>query len=63
MPPARDALLKKFNGKLDHVLRLHAGPQVDGIYEHWDHLRHLEPPHGLGVEPWWIAIKLARGCA
>lgn len=59
-PPAFDALLKKFSGKLDDVLRLRAGPEVDGIYEHWDHLRHLEPPTVLGVEPWWLAIKLAR---
>jgi len=39
------------------------GPEVDGIYEHWDHLRHLTPPDGLSPHDWWLAIKLARWSA
>jgi len=35
-------------------------PEVEGIYEHWDHLRHLKPPKGLSSLAWWAAIKMAR---
>jgi Fic family protein len=35
-------------------------PEVDGVYDHWDHLRHLEPPKGLSSLAWWAAIKMAR---
>lgn len=44
----------------DFPLALRLGPEVDGVYEHWDHLRHLTPPEGLAVRQWWAAIKLAR---
>ncbi|GAA0711291.1 Fic family protein [Dokdonella soli] len=59
-PPAFDHLLKKFSGSLDTILGRRIGPEVDGVYEPWDHLRHLEPPGGLLTEQWWLAIKLAR---
>src|SRR5690606_29960890 len=36
------------------------GAEVDGVYEHWDHLRHLTPAEGLAVEQWWFRIKWAR---
>jgi Fic family protein len=29
-------------------------------YPHWDKLRHLEPPEGLTINEWWLAIKVAR---
>jgi Fic family protein len=29
-------------------------------YLHWDKLRHLEPPAGLTLQEWWLALKLAR---
>jgi len=45
---------------LGRLLRLGIGPEVDNVYEHWDHLRHLSPPHGLSNPEWWTAIKLAR---
>ncbi len=45
---------------LSDLLRLGIGPEVDSVYEHWDHLRHLSPPHGLSARDWWAAIKLAR---
>lgn len=32
-------------------------------YPHWNKLRHLEPPEGLGSEQWWLRIKLARNDA
>jgi len=37
------------------------GPTLDdGRYLHWDKLRHREPPEGLSVEQWWVALKFAR---
>ncbi len=36
-------------------------PLVEGIYLHWDELRHRKPPAGIpSVEDWWLAIKMAR---
>jgi Fic family protein len=29
-------------------------------YLHWDKLRHLDPPDGISLEDWWMAIKLSR---
>jgi Fic family protein len=34
--------------------------EVNGRYEHWDHLRHLTPPQGLSTEVWWLNIKSSR---
>lgn len=44
----------------DKLLKLRVGADVNGVYEHWDHLRHLRPPSGLSLEEWWAGIKLAR---
>ena len=35
-------------------------PEVKGVYDHWDHVRHLPPPDGLTAHEWWYAIKVAR---
>ncbi|MFN3842375.1 MAG: Fic family protein [Rehaibacterium terrae] len=32
----------------------------DGEYRHWEELRHRQPPAGLSVEEWWLALKLKR---
>ncbi|MHB8911405.1 MAG: Fic family protein [Lysobacter sp.] len=45
---------------LTDVVNKMIGPEVGGVYEHWDHLRHLTPPSGLTTESWWAGIKLAR---
>src|SRR3546814_20504321 len=45
---------------LERLLDLGIGPEIAGVYEHWDHLRHLTPPEGLTPEAWWAAIKLSR---
>lgn len=29
-------------------------------WEHWDKIRHLQPPEGLSHEQWWFAIKFVR---
>ena len=31
-----------------------------GHYRHWDEIRFREPPEGMSVEEWWVAIKFAR---
>jgi Fic family protein len=59
-PPAWDRLLDRHARDIGSILQRRVGPEVDGIYEHWDHLRHLQPPEGLTSESWWLGIKLAR---
>lgn len=59
-PPAWRPLFERSGKMLGTVLELGLGPEVKGVYEHWDHLRHLTPPTGLGSEDWWLGIKLAR---
>lgn len=61
VPPAplRD-LIERSGRDLSNLFSLRLGPEVRGVYEHWDHLRHLTPPIGLSVEQWWLCIKYAR---
>lgn len=59
-PPPLSKLLNEHSRDLGSILKAGVGPEVDGIYEHWDHLRHLTPPAGLTSEAWWLGIKLAR---
>jgi len=56
-------LLHAHSQGLGDLLHRRIGPEVRGVYEHWDHLRHLTPPQGLTVEQWWLGIKLARSTA
>ncbi|SKA15748.1 Fic family protein [Lysobacter spongiicola DSM 21749] len=63
LPPPAPQLADLLNSRqvdVEGVLQLGIGPEVGGVYEHWDRLRHLEPPHGLSSEGWWTALKLAR---
>lgn len=59
-PPPWLNLFKHHAGQIDVILSHGIRAEVDGVYEHWDHLRHLTPPPGLDVEQWWLGIKLAR---
>ena len=59
-PPSFSSLLTQHAGSLGAILSADIGPEVDGVYDHWDHLRHLTPPAGLTNEAWWLGIKLAR---
>lgn len=59
-PPQLPDLFKSGKINLDQVFRHSVGPDVDGVYEHWDHLRHLTPPQGLTSEAWWAGLKIAR---
>src|SRR5690606_13397868 len=59
-PPALRALFDRHGTDLWRILALGIGPEVEGEYESWDHLRYLTPPDDLSLEQWWLAIKLAR---
>lgn len=59
-PPRWNELANRNVDLLGDLLSRQLGPEVDGHYEHWDHLRHLTPPAGLTAEQWWLGIKLAR---
>lgn len=58
-PQLSDFLERNGVGVMD-LLGRGIGPEVAGVYDHWDHVRHLTPPEGLDPERWWAAIKLAR---
>lgn len=59
-PPPWDTLLQNIGDRVGTILNLELGPEVRGAYEHWDHLRHLTPPHSLDHEEWWLGLKLVR---
>lgn len=59
-PPPLDTLLQAHRGDLARIFALRIGPEVEGVYEPWDHVRYLTPPEGLTREQWWVGIKLAR---
>ena len=57
-PQLADLLGKEVD--LDRLLQQRIGPEIAGVYEHWDHLRHLPAPAGLNSLQWWAGVKLAR---
>jgi Fic family protein len=59
-PPPWFDLFQRHAGQIQAILSHAIRAEVRGVYEHWDHLRHLTPPQGLDVEQWWLGIKLAR---
>ena len=59
-PPDFGSLFDRHGQSLGSILSLGIGPEIQGEYEHWDHLRHLTPPAGLSVEQWWFGVKVAR---
>ena len=47
-PPSIVSVLAKNPGFFKDLSSMFSGgPDVDGKYEHWDHLRHLTPPTGM----------------
>lgn len=58
--PQLSDFLAKNADSLSGLLRRGIGPEVEGVYDHWDHVRHLRPPEGLDSDSWWAGIKLAR---
>lgn len=59
-PPPWPDLIRRHGPQIDKILAFRLGAEAKGVYEHWDHLRHLTPPSGLDTEQWWFGIKLAR---
>lgn len=59
-PPETSRLCAHHAEAIPHILARRLSPEPKGLYEHWDHLRHLTPPEGLSSEQWWLGIKLAR---
>jgi Fic family protein len=59
-PPPWDELFHRNAELLGTLFGDNIGPEAKGVYEHWDHLRHLTPPAGLTAEQWWFALKCAR---
>jgi Fic family protein len=59
-PPSYDALVTGLEpNRLLELVR--TGSHEDGRdYVHWDKVRHLQPPEGLGHEEWWFLIKWSR---
>ncbi len=59
--PTIDELLERLSAQ---EVTSAIGAPADGRavrgYPHWDKLRHLDPPHGLSAEQWWLKIKAAR---
>lgn len=58
--PQLQEVLRPGQADLNKILDRRLGPEVNGAYEHWDHLRHLPPPEGLTSLDWWGALKFAR---
>lgn len=58
--PQLSDFLRKDGARMAVLLQRGIGPEVGGVYDHWDHVRHLTPPEGLDAESWWAGIKLAR---
>lgn len=59
-PPDFISLLDKDETNLADLVGRGLGPELERVHEHWDHLRHLQPPAGLNPEQWWLALKWAR---
>jgi Fic family protein len=59
-PPSLQEILERIDLGKDIEQLLAIGPTPNGMYYHWDDLRHRTPPEGLTHEEWWAGVKLAR---
>jgi len=59
-PPAFDEALSRVikSNQLPAILK--AASTADTAYLNWDKLRQKNPPAGLSVEDWWLAIRMER---
>ena len=54
----RDAMEDPARSRI--IFQTSAESTGDRRYLHWDELRHRKPPHGLSLDGWWLALKMAR---
>lgn len=63
-PPDWQEILNREGSRITGYLgRGEIDPAPGGHYEHWDRLRHRNPPEGLDSESWWALIRLQRQLA
>lgn len=63
-PPDRQELYRRVDerpGAWRRMIQANVIAAPAGRYRHWDTLRQLDPPQGLELDEWWLAIKMARG--
>src|SRR4051812_17185144 len=60
LPVAASQLDQLLSADMRAALRNPQPAEIDGVYDHWDHVRQLPPPDGLSHREWWFAIKIAR---
>jgi Fic family protein len=53
-------LLEDDKERLHRILQNYSMLDNFSKYRHWDKLRYMQPPDGLTVIDWWLALKLAR---
>jgi Fic family protein len=60
-PPDLNDLLSRLSneGRLTQAIQAPIYP----AYDHWDKIRHLDPPEGLTHEEWWWSIRWRRSSA
>jgi Fic family protein len=61
-PDLRELIVKVGPKRLSELASNYLGT-IPSQYDHWDKLRHREPPEGLDHEEWWLVTKLARAPA
>ncbi len=61
-PPSLKDLLKEFGEPLNlaKIFQTMPSEYMARHYLHWDKLRYMQPPKGLSVKEWWLALKIQR---
>lgn len=64
-PPDHNALLTKIESQKPErfatIINKTFSNFLFNSYDHWEKIRHKDPPEGLTHEEWWLGIKIARG--
>src|SRR3954452_12725726 len=59
-PSVAELLAKVDAETISQSLNAAQDPRLSDRYMHWDKLRHLDPPEGIGSDEWWLRIKISR---
>jgi len=59
-PSVAELLAKADAETIGRSLSAAQDPRLSNRYVHWDKLRHLDPPDGIGSDEWWLRIKISR---